>query len=86
MKYRTQDQITEKYFIILAKTTKCYCGTKMGKGANNYLICEDEDNGFKRTGNCSADEWCVGPIKEKDATESIDRLCAKGTVNGADRN
>ena len=52
----------------------------MGKPSANELICEDEDGSFKRDGNCSAGEWCVGPYNEHDATEFIDRLCAKGNV------
>ena len=49
----------------------------MGKPAENEIMCEVDD-GFRNTRNCSVDEWCVGPSKESDATEFIDRLCAKG--------
>ena len=52
----------------------------MGKPGENEIMCDDKDDGFKRAGNCSADEWCIGPSNETDATEFIDKLCAKGNV------
>ena len=65
------------YFVDIARTTKCYCGTTMGKPGENEIMCEVDD-GFRNTRNCSVDEWCVGPSKESEAIEFIDGLCAKG--------
>ena len=41
-------------------------------------MCET-DEGFKMAGNCSVDEWCIGPSNETQASESKDKFCAKGT-------
>ena len=67
----------QKWFIDIA--TKCYCATNMGKPDENEIMCKD-DTGFNKAGNCNPDEWCIGPSNEMDASEFIDKLCAKGTI------